>query len=446
MKLDSADTYPPPISRYVKLLRDMLQSPQGRPVILDSRFDHAVWFVAAHELHEQGLVKIGSPKAIGAFDNKGDGDARIVISVSWHAGTLVSDGDKACENRKTALGCSWLTEPELSRLRNEQPKGGDRALCPDCGASYEETPILTTPKNPCLTCGAPRPSPLPKPQDVREALRLARPYVAHHNDIKSFSTHTSEVLAKIDAALAQSDAQPVGWRNALRSVRAFIENAVFNVPSKKRTDAILSEIDGVLKDPSPPPLRLCGYCKTWNSRPCGEQCYLQATDPTQESLFSTAPLRPDARIERMVSHCCVPEIDEPFFVLLGRDPQAPGLVEQWATDRKQAEPEAVDKWASAAHTACDMRNWKMAHPERGMSMEAFAKIAPPRPDASGLIEAAEWPFGYQDTFNLIGAAVASTNPRASAISISVKAFEEAFKTLRSRAADNSAPRSDKGGA
>lgn len=30
------------------------------------------------------------------------------------------------------------------------------------------------------------------------------------------------------------------------------------------------------------PLRLCGYCKTWNRKPCGEQCCWSPTDPTNE--------------------------------------------------------------------------------------------------------------------------------------------------------------------
>lgn len=34
-----------------------------------------------------------------------------------------------------------------------------------------------------------------------------------------------------------------------------------------------------------PPLRLCGYCKTWNDRPCGNQCCLQVTDPTWEEAL-----------------------------------------------------------------------------------------------------------------------------------------------------------------
>jgi hypothetical protein len=30
------------------------------------------------------------------------------------------------------------------------------------------------------------------------------------------------------------------------------------------------------------PLRRCGYCKSWNSKPCGDQCVLSASDPTWE--------------------------------------------------------------------------------------------------------------------------------------------------------------------
>lgn len=35
-------------------------------------------------------------------------------------------------------------------------------------------------------------------------------------------------------------------------------------------------------------LRLCGYCKSWNSHPCGEQCVLQPTDPTWEEALARA--------------------------------------------------------------------------------------------------------------------------------------------------------------
>lgn len=27
-------------------------------------------------------------------------------------------------------------------------------------------------------------------------------------------------------------------------------------------------------------LRLCGYCQTWNAKPCGNQCCLRPNDPT----------------------------------------------------------------------------------------------------------------------------------------------------------------------
>lgn len=38
------------------------------------------------------------------------------------------------------------------------------------------------------------------------------------------------------------------------------------------------------------------------------------------------------------SECCVPRRNEPSFVLLGRDPQAPDLVDRWAADREAANP------------------------------------------------------------------------------------------------------------
>jgi len=40
-----------------------------------------------------------------------------------------------------------------------------------------------------------------------------------------------------------------------------------------------------------PVARLCGYCKTWNSKPCGEQCYLQPNDP----VWTSPPASPVAQ-------------------------------------------------------------------------------------------------------------------------------------------------------
>lgn len=64
---------------------------------------------------------------------------------------------------------------------------------------------------------------------------------------------------------------------------------------------------------------------------------------------------------------------EPYFVLLGRDPQAPDHAEKWGRDRMLAEP---DDWKapSAIAIAAAMRNYKQANPDVGMSMEAYAII------------------------------------------------------------------------
>ena len=45
------------------------------------------------------------------------------------------------------------------------------------------------------------------------------------------------------------------------------------------------------------PLRYCGYCKSWNSKPCGEQCRWQPDFPT----FEEVALSPDHRTEPAVN-------------------------------------------------------------------------------------------------------------------------------------------------
>lgn len=61
-----------------------------------------------------------------------------------------------------------------------------------------------------------------------------------------------------------------------------------------------------------------------------------------------------------------PTEGEPSFVLLGRDPQAPAIIEQWASDRARYEPES-DKPARARQIAADMRAFKASNPELGMA-------------------------------------------------------------------------------
>lgn len=64
------------------------------------------------------------------------------------------------------------------------------------------------------------------------------------------------------------------------------------------------------------------------------------------------------------------QFNEPFFILLGRDPQAPDLVDQWAVDRNQMEP-GNPKVAQAMNIATLMRQYKESHPDIGMSANLY---------------------------------------------------------------------------
>jgi hypothetical protein len=61
---------------------------------------------------------------------------------------------------------------------------------------------------------------------------------------------------------------------------------------------------------------------------------------------------------------------EPFFVLRGRDPQAPDLIEDWATARYKCEPHS-GKAESAYAVARSMREFKTANPELGMARSLY---------------------------------------------------------------------------
>jgi hypothetical protein len=66
--------------------------------------------------------------------------------------------------------------------------------------------------------------------------------------------------------------------------------------------------------------------------------FMRARD---EEAFPVRWLWPEdvaALATTQASECCVPRSGEPSFVLLGRDPQAPDLVEKWAADREAANP------------------------------------------------------------------------------------------------------------
>lgn len=52
------------------------------------------------------------------------------------------------------------------------------------------------------------------------------------------------------------------------------------------------------------------------------------------------------------------EPDEPMFVLLARDPQAAGLVRQWAVEREKRTG-YTDKVSEALKAADDMDRWRL---------------------------------------------------------------------------------------
>lgn len=65
---------------------------------------------------------------------------------------------------------------------------------------------------------------------------------------------------------------------------------------------------------------------------------------------------------RLGAQVCLPAPGEPSFTLLGRDPQAPAIVEAWAEGRALAEPEDKEKVAEARAKAEEMRRWRATAP------------------------------------------------------------------------------------
>jgi len=59
-----------------------------------------------------------------------------------------------------------------------------------------------------------------------------------------------------------------------------------------------------------PVARLCGYCKTWNSKPCGEQCYLQPNDPVWTSPPATSAGVGAEEIARALANSLGMDFDE----------------------------------------------------------------------------------------------------------------------------------------
>jgi hypothetical protein len=85
---------------------------------------------------------------------------------------------------------------------------------------------------------------------------------------------------------------------------------------------------------------------------------------------------------------------EPYFVLLGRDPQAPELVMQWAAEREICEPEAKAKTDEAFQIATAMMAYKEQHPDIGMPAGQYAKYEALRSEAAGRLEPVKARYQY----------------------------------------------------
>lgn len=85
-----------------------------------------------------------------------------------------------------------------------------------------------------------------------------------------------------------------------------------------------------------------------------------------DSTITTSANQHGTPSDAKSTECCVPKQGEPSFVLLGRDPQAPDLVERWATDRQRYERDS-DKPAKARSIAEAMRKFKTENPTLGMN-------------------------------------------------------------------------------
>jgi hypothetical protein len=66
--------------------------------------------------------------------------------------------------------------------------------------------------------------------------------------------------------------------------------------------------------------------------------------------------------------------DEPMFILLGRDDDAPALVEAWADQRAaRGSQRDQEKAAEARKCAAAMRDWRATTAERHEAIRAAAK-------------------------------------------------------------------------
>lgn len=144
---------------------------------------------------------------------------------------------------------------------------------------------------------------LQSPQHIIEGIILRR---LHDERIEGYTLEMSkEIAAALSAAPVGEPVQDtwftdralpvVAMSGDIESERVLKLHFRRKVTEQDRidlTDALNLKIKSAT-NPSASPVaqepvaRLCGYCKTWNSKPCGEQCYLQPSDPVWTSPPAT---------------------------------------------------------------------------------------------------------------------------------------------------------------
>lgn len=54
------------------------------------------------------------------------------------------------------------------------------------------------------------------------------------------------------------------------------------ISAAEKAEAIMEAEAAIAAYEQDATLRLCGYCKSWHSKPCGEGCCWSASDPTAD--------------------------------------------------------------------------------------------------------------------------------------------------------------------
>lgn len=81
------------------------------------------------------------------------------------------------------------------------------------------------------------------------------------------------------------------------------------VEQAREVAATMAAYSGAAPVAQEPVARLCGYCKTWNSKPCGEQCCLQPSDPVWTSPPATpAGVGADEIAQIIATKCFDPRV------------------------------------------------------------------------------------------------------------------------------------------